>query len=90
MTKELMQQRTHAYCVLCKPYIPKVERVRERGGGEQEEQEEQPSAGISRLGIHSLEIRRRGTETCMLFMKTSNSTLSSSYDNTDIYHNKAL
>lgn len=34
VTKELMQQRTHAYCILCKPYIPKVKvkRLKEREG----------------------------------------------------------
>lgn len=42
------------------------------------------------IGDPLMERRRRGMETCMLFMETSNSTLSSSYDNTDIYHNKAL
>lgn len=88
--KELRQPRTHAYRILCKPYIRKVRvKVKRLKEGKREEEEEEKEQQLTERFLLRSD-NWRGIEKCMLFMKTSDLTLSSSYNNTDIYHNKAL
>lgn len=56
-------------------------------GKREEEEEEETERKIS---IRDRIIGGEQKQSCMLFMETSDSTLSWSYNNTDIYHNKAL
>lgn len=65
---------------LCKPYNPKVTEERSEDGETEEEEEEEQQLTET---FDQVEMKRRGTETCMLFMKTSKSTLSSSYNNNE-------